>query len=90
MLRITLLAQSQTEVSLRLDGPIEGEGVALLAREADPHLRQGKRLVLDLDGTSFIDAAGIAQLECWPAGQRVLRGGSMYVRLLLESHGLIP
>ena len=88
MLRITVVPQSEAEVVLKMDGWIAGEGVALLAEEGNRWLQGGRRLVLELEGVGFIDEAGLALLAGWPATQLTLRGASMYVRLLLQRHGL--
>jgi ABC-type transporter Mla MlaB component len=88
MLRITVVSQSQTQVELKLDGWIAGEGVAVLATEGSRWLQTGMRLALDLEGVDFIDEAGMSLLAGWPAARLELRGGSVYLRMLLERHGL--
>ena len=88
MLRIEVVTQSASQAELRVDGWIAGEGGALLAGEISRRLQQGGRLVLDLEGVEFIDEAGAALLAAWPAEQLELRGGSIYLRMLLERHGM--
>ena len=88
MLRIDLITQSGSQAELRVEGWIAGEGVALLAVEVSRHLQEKEKLVLDLKGVDFIDEAGIALLAGWPAEQLELRGGSVYLRMLLDRRGL--
>ena len=88
MMRIAVVAQSEARVVLKVDGWIAGEGVAVLATEGGRWLRGGRRLVLTLEGVDFIDEAGIALLEGWPTDMLELRGASVYLRMLLERHGL--
>jgi len=44
--------------------------------------------VLDLDGVRFIDREVTELLRTWIADGLVLRGGSIFVRLLLRKRGL--
>ncbi|MBI2502205.1 MAG: STAS domain-containing protein [Candidatus Latescibacteria bacterium] len=90
MLRIEVVTQSESRVELRVDGWIASEEVALLAMEISRRLQQGGRLVLDLEGVEFIDEAGIALLAGWPGEQLELRGGSVYLRMLLNGRGSGP
>ena len=88
MLRLTVISQTKEEVVLRLDGWVSGADVALLKEEGSRLLQESERLVLDLKGVRSIDRAGIALLHSWPRDRLVLRGASMFLRTLLEEHGL--
>ncbi|MEW6753603.1 MAG: STAS domain-containing protein [Candidatus Latescibacterota bacterium] len=88
MLRISVVAASEAEVVLKVEGSILESEVGLLAQEGARWLRPGRRLVLDLAGTDHIDSAGLALLEAWSAQGLVLHGGSPYVRFLLQRRGL--
>lgn len=90
MLRVTTIAQTPTQIVLAVDGWLTGEEVRLLEHEAHPWLGQAHQLVLDLDGVRSIDQAGMALLAGWSRAGVVLRGGSLYVRALLQSRGLLP
>ena len=91
MLRITLVSQTPEEAVLQLEGWVDGEEVALLAAEGHRLLQAAQRLVLDLGGIKFIDEAGLALLQGWSSGRRlVLRGGSSYLRTVLATSGLEP
>ena len=88
MLRITVVAQSPEEVVLRVAGSVAGEGVELLAQEGEHRLRTAQRLVLDLSEVQFIDREGLALLRRWSKTGLELRGAALFVRMLLEKHGL--
>ena len=88
MLRLTVISQTKEEAVLKVEGWVSGADVALLREEGIRLLRETERLVLDLDGVQFIDREGIALLKRWSGDWLVLRGGSLFVRGLLEEHGL--
>jgi anti-anti-sigma regulatory factor len=88
MLRLTVRSQSPEEVVLALDGRLADAEVAVLAEEGEGYLQESRRLVLDLTGVQFIDRSGLELLERWSGEQLVLRGGTWFIRLLLERHGL--
>ena len=88
MLRLTLASQNAEQVLLQVDGWLAGENVELLEQEGKRYLGQGKRLVLDLEDTRFIDRAGIALLQEWSGEQLMLRNGSLFVRELLKAYDL--
>ena len=88
MLRIMTVSQSQEEVVLKVAGWLAGEHVDLLEQEGAHVLGQVRRLVLNLQEVRFIDEAGIALLQGWSSQGLVLRGGSVFIRALLKTHGL--
>ena len=88
MLRITAVSQPRKGVILKIEGRVSGADVGLLEQEGTRWLQEVERLVLDLTGVKFIDGAGIALLQRWSGERLVLRGGSPFVRTLLETHGL--
>ena len=88
MLRITVVSQTREEVVLKVEGWISGEHVHVLEEEGERWLQRTRRLVLDLSGVRFIDNAGIGLLQHWWGDRLVLRGGSSFVRSLLEEHDL--
>jgi len=88
MLRLTVISQTKEEAVLKVEGWVSGADVALLREEGTRLLRETERLVLDLDGVQFIDREGIALLKPWSGKRLELRGGSLFIRGLLEEHGL--
>jgi anti-anti-sigma regulatory factor len=89
MLRIGVASQSTAAVLLKLEGWVSGDGVGLLQTEGRRWLGQGRGLVLDLEGVHFIDPLGLDLLEGWSGARLELRGGSMFVRTLLQNRGLV-
>ena len=88
MLRITPLSQSKKEAIVKIEGRITGADVALLDREIKAKFGQTQRLVLDLQGLKHIDRDGLELLKRWSREKLVLRDSSVFVRTLLETHGL--
>ena len=89
MIRLRIRSQTPAEVVLEVHGWISGANVALLKQEGTRLLGETQRLMLDLDGVQFIDREGMALLQCWWREGVVLRGGSLFVRTLLEQRGLV-
>jgi anti-anti-sigma regulatory factor len=82
MLRITRLTGSDAaEPLLRLEGDVAGPWVDALRRACHENRPGGGggRIVLDLGGVSFIDAAGIALFRELAADHAMLTNGSIYV-----------
>ena len=63
MLKITRAVLSKQETTLRLDGRLGGQWVALLRDTAEFVLGDGVKLTIDLKNISFIDCEGIALLK---------------------------
>jgi anti-anti-sigma regulatory factor len=63
MLKITRTVLSEKEVTLQLDGRVTGQWVELLKDTAEPVLRDGISLNVDLTNVSFIDCVGIALIR---------------------------
>ena len=89
MLRLTIRSQTPEEVVVEVAGWVSGADVDVLEEEGIRLLQEAERLVLDLKGVKFIDREGIALLQRW-SGERLvlLRGGSLFIRTLLEEQGL--
>lgn len=90
MIRLVIQSQQPEEAVLEVHGRLSGKHVAILQHEGTRLLEESKNLVLDLKGVRFIDEAGIALLQRWCGKGATLRGGSWFVRTLLEDRGLIP
>ncbi|NKB72497.1 MAG: hypothetical protein GKR89_35925 [Candidatus Latescibacteria bacterium] len=89
MIRITLIAQTPQETTLKIEGRLGGQAVELLAEEGAQYRGPKRRLILDLDGVSFIDQAGLDLLRDWRGPGLVLQGGSTFARMLMRAHRLI-
>jgi hypothetical protein len=90
MLRLILRSQSPEEAVLEVHGWVAGADVALLAGEGGRLLGQSRWLVVQLDGVRFIDRAGLDLLEGLSGARLQVRGGSPFVRSLLQSRRLVP
>ncbi len=88
MLRITLMSQSREEAILKVEGRITGTDVALLESEISSKLERSQRLVLVLQGLKHVDRNGVELLKHWSADRLILRDSSVFVRTLLQTHGL--
>ena len=88
MVRLTVISQTEEEGVLKVEGWVSGADVEILEEEGARLLQETQRLVLDLDGVQFIDREGIALLKRWSGKRLELRGGSLFIRGLLEEHGL--
>ena len=62
MLKITRAVPAKQETTLRLDGRVGGQWVALLRDSAEFELARDVKLSIDLRNISYIDCEGIALL----------------------------
>jgi len=88
MLRIEVATRNRDETQLRVEGWVGQASIAVLRTEVASQLACAQRLTLDLDGVRSIDRAGLDLLRRWSQQGVVLKGGSLYIRSLLKSHGL--
>ena len=88
MIRLIIRSQTPEEAVLEVHGWVSGGNVPILEQEGVRLLGESQRLVLDLKGVQFIDEEGMGVLRRWVSEGVVLRGGSLFVRMLLEAHGL--
>jgi len=63
MLRIERLNEDNATVTLKLDGRIVGQWVAILKKECFQVLKRQKQLILDFADVTFIGREGVAILE---------------------------
>jgi anti-anti-sigma regulatory factor len=89
MFRLVTLSQSPEQVVLAVYGWIAAGNVTLLEQELESWEKWIGRLVLDLEGVRFIDEAGADMLRRWKDRDAVLRGGSPFLRALLEEYDLV-
>ena len=88
MLRITPLCREAEKTVLKVEGRIAGRDADLLDRELSCAFRETPCVVLDVDGIRFVDRLGIEVLQRWSEKHLVFRGGSAFVRVVLETYGL--
>jgi len=79
MLRISAVESPNQTVTLRVEGEVRGRWVAELGRACDESLSRDVRLILDLAGVSFIDAAGIDLVRALKERQVVLINPSSFI-----------
>ena len=90
MLKITPIEMSSDGTwVLQLEGQVAGPWVAALRRACTENLKNSdySRLVLDLGGVSFIDAAGVALFRELAALRVAVTNGSIYVAEQLKEAG---
>lgn len=89
MLRITLEETLRPRATLRLEGSVAGEWVALLERECLGLLRAWVALSLDLKGVGFVDRAGVEVLRRLGRAGVEIRGCTGPIGSVLEGEGII-
>jgi anti-anti-sigma factor len=89
MLRISHESTTEAQVTVRLEGEINGRWVDELRRECDRAWgggeQHGRRLVLDLANVSSIDAAGLALFRQLTVRRLVVTNCSAYLAELLKN-----
>ena len=88
MIRIDTLSESSDQVVLAVAGRVADSEVAFVEGEIGRWLAKTEQLVLDLKSVKFIDQNGLALLEQYVGDRLQLRNGSLFIRDLLETHGL--
>ncbi len=63
MLRITKVAETQSQVTLKLEGRIVSDWVSVLERECLMFLQEKQKVLLDFSGVTFIDGRGVEMLK---------------------------
>ena len=89
MLHLQIKEKNKEVVVLAVDGDLTGDVVQILSKKGRDQLKESKCLVLDLKGVQFIDSAGIDLLQFWSGAHLQLRGGSAFIKALLEAHKLV-
>lgn len=84
MFKITCGKEEDGVVMLMVDGRIVGPWVEELRKECKTCLAEGKRLIIDLSGVSFIDEQGIRILNELRKGRVEVRGCSLFLSGLLD------
>lgn len=87
MLRITVVAEAGKPIVLKLEGHVDGEGAALLEREAAPFVSDAA-VALDLTAVRFVNRAGIVVLGRLGRAGAEIRCRAGVVASVLESEGI--
>ena len=87
MLRLTVLREDSQEVVVQVEGWLEGSQVKIMMREGERWRGRGRRLVLEVDGLKQVDENGLALLRSWTGDRLEVRGGSAFLRALIEQTG---
>ncbi|MBI3049298.1 MAG: STAS domain-containing protein [Acidobacteria bacterium] len=77
MFRLTVVAEGDTSVTLKVEGQVVTDSASLLEAECRRHLARGRTVVLDFSGVTLIDSRGAAAvrgfkspklelINCWP------------------------
>ncbi|MCI0417424.1 STAS domain-containing protein [bacterium] len=86
MLKITVMAETDETVTLKLEGRIIGQWVDEVREECEMWLAKGRKAVLDLSGIIFIDELGIETLKAMKRNGVNLIGCSLFLSGLLEEN----
>ena len=84
MLRITTIRKNGSPVTLKLEGKIFAEWVALLEQECRPWIAQQQQVVLDMSEVSYIDDRGITMILRLSDRFVTLRNHSNFIVELLD------
>lgn len=84
MLRIERLNEEDATVTLKLDGRIVGQWVAILEEQCLQVLKQQKQLILDCADVSFIGREGIEMLGKLKGGCVKCINCSLFVQAILS------
>jgi hypothetical protein len=84
MLRITRTDHDGSDTTLHLEGRLTSGEIGALDGLWRACLAERRRVVLDLAGIRYVDAASAARLRALQAGPIELKGCSAFVRELLE------
>ena len=83
MFRITTTTIEPDQKLLKAEGAVRGEAVRAIRLACQLELAEGRPVVLDLTGVSFIDPAGVHCVRSLAAQGVQLRGGSPFVVAML-------
>ncbi len=87
MLRITVMAEDSSNVTLRLEGRLAGNWVTELQRECGLWNMDCRKLILDFSEVTFIDGAGARLLHRLRGEGVEIKNVSGLVWELIQNHG---
>ena len=87
MLRITKIEKNGLPVTLKLEGKLSDEWVALLEGECRALLRHKKTVHLDFSGVDYMDERGAEMVRSLPLGHVKVMNAPSFIQGLLEPGG---
>ena len=87
MLRISRTQENGSGITLKLEGKISAEWAGLLQQECEVLIDQGKRVVLDFSGISYLDDQGVKIVRHLRAGKIRILNSSAFIDELLNGGG---
>ena len=87
MLRITKVADSPSQITLKLEGKIVSDWVALLECECLTTFREQRRVLLDFAAVTFMSSHGIWMLKRLASEDLLLFNCSAFIEDLLQVGG---
>jgi anti-anti-sigma regulatory factor len=87
MLRITKIEQNGSPVTLRLEGKLSDQWVALLEGECRALISQKKMVLLDFSDVTFIDDRGVEMIRRLPASSIRIINGDSFIEDLIDRGG---
>lgn len=90
VLRITKVAESPSQVTLKLEGRIVSDWVALLERECLTVLQGQRRVFLDCSAVTFISQRGVRMLKRLASEGLHMINASAFLEDLLQGGAGVP
>ena len=87
MLRITKIEENGSPVTLRLEGKISEQWVALLEGECRALLRHKKTVHLDFSGVDYMDERGVEMVQSLPREHVKVLNTPSFIQGLLDPGG---
>jgi ABC-type transporter Mla MlaB component len=89
VLRITRLAELPPQITLKVEGRIQGDAVGLLEQECREQIDGGRRVQLDFADVAAIDRHGIAMLRGLRSDQLEIVRAAPFLGALLGEKELL-
>ena len=87
MLRITKIAENGSPVTLKLEGKVHAEWVALLEEECRALIGQKKMVLLDFSDVTFMDDRGVEMIRRLPARSITIINGGAFIEDVRDRGG---
>jgi ABC-type transporter Mla MlaB component len=84
VLKISRSDRGSIHTTLQLEGRVTQADLSVLERTREECQKEGRRLVLDLAGVSFVDREGVAALNRMHRDGTIITGCSPFVGELLK------